>query len=163
MKLDLATTVARYANTLATLDHLLTAGEAHGSGDDMLEWRLAPDMFPLRRQVQFVINLAVQWASRAAGLPVPPSVEGESTLGELRTEIAKARDTLANIGPEHFAGRDDEPLEVDLNQIKPTMPVGQWIAGFATTNFYFHFSIVYAILRANGVPIGKRDLFAGGL
>ena len=40
---------------------------------------------------------------------------------------------------------------------------GQWIAGFATTNFYFHLSMVYAILRSRGVPLGKRDLFAGGL
>ncbi|HEY0629635.1 MAG TPA: DUF1993 family protein [Sphingomicrobium sp.] len=43
------------------------------------------------------------------------------------------------------------------------MPISQWIAGFATTNFYFHLSTAYGIMRANGVPLGKRDLFAGGL
>ena len=44
-----------------------------------------------------------------------------------------------------------------------TLPVGQWIPGFAMPNFYFHLSIAYAILRARGVQIGKRDFFAGGL
>ncbi len=47
--------------------------------------------------------------------------------------------------------------------MSPTLPVGQWISGFATTNLYFHASMAYAILRAKGVPIGKIDLFPTGL
>ena len=54
-------------------------------------------------------------------------------------------------------------LSVNLGQMEPTLPVGQWITGFSTTNLYFHLSTAYGILRSKGVQIGKRDLFAGGL
>ena len=54
-------------------------------------------------------------------------------------------------------------VTVSLGQLEPTLPVGQWISGFATTNLYFHLSTAYGILRSKGVQIGKRDLFAGGL
>lgn len=47
--------------------------------------------------------------------------------------------------------------------MQPTMPLGQWIIGFATTNFYFHSAVAYSILRSRGVALGKRDFFAGGL
>ena len=52
---------------------------------------------------------------------------------------------------------------MDLGVMKPEMPIEQWVTGFATTNFYFHLSMAYAILRQRGVPLGKPDLFAGGL
>jgi uncharacterized protein len=51
----------------------------------------------------------------------------------------------------------------DLGMMEPTLPAGQWLTGFATTNFYFHLSIAYAILRSRGVPLAKPDLFGGGL
>ena len=54
-------------------------------------------------------------------------------------------------------------MTVDLGQIKPTMPIGHWVLGFAQTNLIFHLSIAYAILRSRGVPLSKPDLFAGGL
>ena len=47
--------------------------------------------------------------------------------------------------------------------MEPTLPVAQWMTGFATTNIYFHMSMAYAILRSKGVPIGKLDLFPTGL
>jgi hypothetical protein len=65
--------------------------------------------------------------------------------------------------PEQFAGRDAMPLTLDIGEIEPTLPIGQWVSGFATTNFYFHLSMAYAILRMKGVALGKRDFFAGGL
>jgi hypothetical protein len=71
---------------------------------------------------------------------------------------------FAAFTPEQFAGRDDEPLTVTIgNGMSPTLPVGQWISVFATTNLYFHLSTAYGILRSRGVQIGKPDLFAGGL
>ncbi len=167
MIVSLATVVARFPAALATLDHLLTKGEEHARADniapdDILEWRLAPDMFPLRGQVQSVINLAVQWASRAAGVTVPSSIQGETGLAGLRAALADATAFLSTISPDQFAGRDGVLLDLDLGAVKPTMPIGQWITGFATTNLYFHLSIAYAILRSRGVALSKPDLFAGG-
>jgi hypothetical protein len=66
--------------------------------------------------------------------------------------------------PEQFAGRDDVPLTVTIGgDMSPTLPAGQWVSVFATTNLYFHLSTAYGILRSKGVQIGKVDLFGGGL
>lgn len=51
----------------------------------------------------------------------------------------------------------------DLSVIQPTLTVGQWVTGFATTNILFHLSMAYATLRSRGVPLAKQDLFTGGL
>lgn len=167
MIVSLTTVVARFPAVVATVDHLLTKGEEHARAesiapDDILDWRLAPDMFSLRGQVQAVINLAVQWASRAAGVTVPPSIQGEADLAGLRAALADATTFLSTISPDQFAGRDDVLLDLELGVVKPTMPIGQWITGFATTNLYFHLSMAYAILRSRGVALSKPDLFAGG-
>jgi hypothetical protein len=130
---------------------------------DLLEWKLAEDMFPLRRQAQIVCDFSKQWPARAAGLAVPQSMVGGNTLSELQAAIVDAQAWLSNLKPEQFEGRDDVSLSLDIGQLKPTLPIGQWVSGFATTNFYFHLSMAYAILRTKGVPLGKRDFFAGGL
>ena len=167
MKVDLAALSLSYAKGLAVLDHILGKSVEHFAGsvpeNEMLEWRLAPDMFPLRSQVQFVANLAAQWTARAAGVEVPPSHEGEMDVHELRQAIAQSLAFINSIERSRFEGRDEQELTVDLVEITPTMPIGQWMIGFATTNFYFHLTTAYAILRSHGVPLGKRDLFAGGL
>lgn len=168
MKLDLASVILGFGKGLTTLLHLLDRGRAYCdergiSDSEMLGWRLAPDMYPLQNQLQFVPNLACQWASRAAGLEIPADVTGDMTVAGHREAIVRARDFLASLEPGQFDGRDDRPLTVNLGVIEPTMPIGQWIGGFATTNFYFHLSTAYGILRSKGVPLGKQDLFAGGL
>ena len=167
MIVSLATLIARFPAVLTTVEHFLTKGEEHAKAEgiapgDMLDWQLAPDMFPLWRQVQVVINLAMQWANRAAGLDVPANIEGEMDLAGLRAALADAKTALAKISPDRFANRDDVMVEIDLGMIKPTMPIGQWVLSFATTNLYFHQSMAYAILRSRGVPLVKPDLFAGG-
>ena len=168
MKADLYSFVGIYSRNLDTLAHILAKGAefaaANGvSESEMLDWRLADDMFPLRRQVQTVRDFAVQWPARAAGLPAPPSLEGEPDLAQLQAAIAEAKASLKDLKPEQFEGRDEVPLTVNIGPMEPTLPTAQWVVGFATTNFYFHLSTAYGILRAKGVPIGKRDLFAGGL
>jgi hypothetical protein len=168
MKVDLATVVLNFGKGLAALEHILDRGveycrEKDISEQEMLGWRLAPDMFPLKSQFQFVPNLACQWAGRSAGVDYPTDANGEMTVQELRQAMIRAREFLASLRPDQFADRDSIPLTVNLGQLEPTMPIGQWVAGFATTNFYFHLSTAYAILRSRGVQLGKSDLFAGGL
>jgi hypothetical protein len=164
----LFTFVDIYSKGLATLDHILAKGSefaaSKGVSDaDMLEWRLIEDMNPLRFQAFVVINFAKQWTARAAGLPVPADIPGDLDLKAMRAAIADARAALAGLKSEQFEGRDDVALKVNLGQIEPELPMGQWLTGFATTNFYFHLSTAYGILRSRGVQIGKIDLFAGGL
>ena len=103
------------------------------------------------------------WICRATGQEVPPQLEGESTAAELAAALAATRAWLRDIKPEQVAGRDDVPLTVNIGVMEPTFATSQWISVFATTNIYFHLSTAYGILRSKGVPIGKRDLFAGGI
>jgi hypothetical protein len=164
----LFTFVDLYSKGLGTLDHILQKGAEHAkatgaSEADMLEWRLIDDMNPLRFQCFVVINFAKQWTARAAGLDVPADIPSDLDLAGVRAAIAEAKAYLATLKAEQFEGRDDVPLKVSLGEIEPSLPTGQWLTGFATTNFYFHLSTAYGILRARGVQIGKRDLFAGGL
>jgi len=168
VKLGLYSLVGLYSQGIETLANLLKKGVEHAkatgaSEAEMLDWRLAQDMFPLRRQAQIVCTFATQWPARAAGLTVPAAVEGESSVSDLLDAIAAAKAYLKDLKPEQFEGRDEVPLTLDIGEIKPSLPIGQWVGGFATTNFYFHLSLTYAILRMKGVPLGKRDLFAGGL
>jgi hypothetical protein len=168
MNVDLATIIFGWNKTLGTADHLLTRAEEHARSNgiaeaEMLEWRLAPDMFPLRQQFQIVCNLVQQWSARPADVEVPPEPKGDMDVAELRAMIAAARAFVSSISPDRLKGRDDVPVTVNLGVIEPTMPIGQWVTSFATTNIVFHLSIAYAILRSKGVPIGKRDLFGGGL
>lgn len=168
MKVTLYSFVDLYSKGLETLAGILVKGAQHaarlGTAEhEMLDWRLADDMFPLRRQAQIVRDFAWQWPARAAGLDLPASMDGDTSLPDLITAVREAQAYLRQLDAGQFEDRDEVPLTMDIGQMQPTLPIGQWVSGFATTNFYFHLSMAYAILRSKGVPLGKRDLFAAGL
>ena len=168
MTVCLFTFVDLYSKTLGTLDHLLAKGAEFakskgGSEGDILDWRLVDDMNPLRFQAMVVINFTRQWPARVAGLPVPEAITEDLDLAGFKAAIADAKAYLAGLKAEQFDGRDQTSITFNLGQIEPTLPAGQWLSSFATTNIYFHLSTAYGILRSKGVQIGKRDLFAGGL
>jgi hypothetical protein len=168
MTVCLFTFVDLYSKGLGTLDNLLTKGAAFAASKgvseaDMFEWRLIDDMATLRFQANVVINFARQWPARAAGLPIPADVADGLDVAGYKAAIADAKAYLAGLKAEQFDGRDATPITFNLGQIEPTLPAGQWLSSFATTNFYFHLSTAYGILRHKGVQIGKPDLFAGGL
>jgi uncharacterized protein len=169
MTVCLYTFVDLFSRQLATLDSLLAKGADHAkaqgvSESDMLDWRLIEDMQPLRFQAMVVCNFSRQWPARVAGLPLPAEIGADLDLAGFKAAIADAKAYLAGLTPDQFAGRDDVPLTVTIgNGMEPTLPSGQWLTVFATTNLYFHLSTAYGILRSKGVPIGKIDLFASGL
>jgi uncharacterized protein len=169
MTVSLYTFVDLFARQLGTLEHLLAKGAEHAkaigaSEDDMLDWRLIEDMQPLRFQAMVVCNFSRLWPARVAGLPLPAEIGADLDLASFRAAIADAKAYLAGLTPEQFAGRDEVPLTYTLGTgMEPTLPSGQWLTVFATTNIYFHLSTAYGILRSKGVQIGKPDLFASGL
>jgi hypothetical protein len=130
----------------------------------MLDWRLIEDMQPLRFQAMVVCNFSRLWPARVIGLPLPEEIGADLDLAGFQAAIADAKAWLAGLTPAQFEDRDDVPLTVLIgNGMEPTLPAGQWLSVFATTNFYFHLSTAYDILRARGAPLGKADLFARGL
>jgi hypothetical protein len=169
MSTNLFTFVGLYARGLSTLAHVLDKGAEHAkskgvSEAEILDWRLVDDMNPLRFQAYVVINFAKQWTARVAGLPVPADLPADLDLAGLKAAIEEAKAYLGGLKPEQFEGRDEAPLAYAIgNGMEPTLPAGQWLSNFATTNFYFHLSMAYAILRHHGADLGKRDFFAGGL
>ena len=168
MSVDLYTFVDLYTRIVDTAAHILAKGADHarekGVGEtEMLDWRLIDDMYPLRFQLMVVCNFPRLWPARVAGLPLPAEIGADLDLAGFQAALAEARRYLAALPPDVFAGREEIPLTVDIGQIEPTLPAARWLTGFATTNLYFHLSMAYAILRANGVPIGKVDLFPTGL
>lgn len=168
MIVNLHTFVGMYGRVIDTAQHLLAKGSEHAAASgvseaEMLNWRLIGDMRPLAFQLSVVANFPKQWLARAADLPMPPSVGAELDVAGFRAALAEAKAYVEAIAPEQLAGRDDVPLTVAIGSMTPTMPVGQWVTGFATTNLYFHLSTAYGILRSKGVPIGKLDLFSAGL
>jgi hypothetical protein len=169
MTVSLYTFVDLFARQLGTLEHLLAKGAEHAkasgvSEDDMLDWRLIEDMQPLRFQAMVVCNFSRQWPARVADLPVPADIGVDLDLAGFKAAIAEAKAYLADLTPDQFVGRDEVPLTYTLGTgMEPTLPSGQWLTVFATTNIYFHLSTAYGILRSKGVAIGKIDLFASGL
>ena len=169
MTVNLYSFVGMYSKALDTAAHLLGKGVEHAAATgaseaEMLEWRLIDDMAPLAFQLMVVTNFTRLWPARAAGLPLPIEVAADLSVAQFRAAIVDAKAYLAALTPDQFAGRDEAPLTVSLGtSMEPTLPAGQWITGFATTNIYFHLSTAYAILRSRGVVIGKPDLFPSGL
>jgi len=124
--------------------------------------RLFPDMYPLTRQVQIACDTAKGAAGRLAGIEVPKHEDTEVTFADLKARIAKTLDFLETVTAPQL--KDAESRSVELK-----FPSGSWkftgiayLNDFVLPNFYFHVSMVYALLRKGGVEIGKGD-FLGAI
>lgn len=168
--INLFSFVDLYTRILTTASHLLEKGAEYAASigvedSDMLNWRLIDDMHPLRFQIMVVCNFAQQWPARVAGITVPSDIKDTLTLEEFQAALSAAKEFLNTLRPEQFTGRDEIPVKFAIGDgtMQPTLPAGQWLTVFATTNLYFHLSTAYGILRTKGAPLGKTDLFASGL
>ena len=118
--------------------------------------RLAPDQFPLARQVQICCDSVKLAATYLTGKPVEPQPDTEQTLDELRARVQSVITLLDGFAAQDFAGAATKVVS------QPRWK-GEWMTGqdyflqHAVPNFYFHLTTAYAILRHNGVNIGKRD------
>jgi uncharacterized protein len=134
-------------------------------GAVLVKARLAPDMFPLSRQVQIATDFAKGCVARLAGVEAPAFPDTETTLEGLRGRVTDTLAFLATIKPEQVVGSEDKPIELEVGpptaRRKLSFNGHDYLGGFATPNFYFHVTTAYAILRHNGVPLGKADFFGG--
>jgi len=143
-------------NLVGWLDEAAADAEARGYDPAvLLEQRLSPDMFNLRRQVQSCCDSSKLGAGRLARVDIPVHEDGEQSWDELLARIADVRAWLDGLDPEAFKGSAQAELT-------PAILRGKAIRGhhmvnqFALPNTYFHFSMAYAILRSHGVRLGKR-------
>ena len=154
--------VSVFNRTLTALSAILDKAVAHAEakGFDpavLLSDRLAPDMFTLTRQVQIACDTAKGASARLAGLEVPRHEDTETTVAELKARIAKTLAFVNGIPAAAFAGSEDRSVIVPMR--KRTMEfVGRtYLFEHALPNLFFHVTTAYAILRHNGVEIGKGD------
>lgn len=123
--------------------------------------RLAPDMFPLSRQVQIATDMVKGYAARLAGLEVPRYEDNETSFAELQARIAKTKAFLQSVAAEQIDGNEEREVSLTLRG-KEVKFLGQpYLLNFVLPHFYFHVTTTYAILRHNGVAIGKMDFIGG--
>ncbi len=124
--------------------------------------RLYPDMFPLSRQIQIATDVAKGAASRLAGLEPPKFEDNEATLPELIARIDKTIALLESIKPEQLDGSAEKTIILPMHDKTVTFQGLAYLTDFVLPNVYFHVTTTYAILRHNGVEIGKKD-FLGNI
>ncbi len=161
-------TIPFWANSLKCLGNLLMKASDQAGVQDydsavLAELRLAPDMFPLRRQVQVACDMAVRACARLANQPLPEFADNEQTLEQLIERINGAVDYLNLADPGQFEGAASRQIDVPVGGGN-TMPMSgqEYAFSFAIPNLYFHMTTTYALLRSNGVPLGKRDFLMAG-
>jgi hypothetical protein len=150
------------ARGLTSLSAILGKGaaSAEARGFDpavLLSSRLAPDMFPLTRQIQVVSDGAKGGVSRLAGVEIPSWPDTETTVPELQARIRKTLDYLESFKREQIDGAEDRKVTMKAGEHEMTFSGRDFLFGFVLPNFYFHVATAYNILRHNGVAIGKRD------
>jgi hypothetical protein len=119
--------------------------------------RLAPDMLPLSAQVQIASDSAKGAASRLAGVDNPSWADNETTFPELQARIKQTIDFLQTFKPEQFEGSEARSVTIPSGNGDLKFTGQEFLFGFVLPNFFFHITTAHAILRHNGVPIGKMD------
>lgn len=155
----------RFVNTLKNLSAILDKAQAHAEAKKidaaaLTNFRLYPDMFPLKRQVQVACDTAKGAVARLAGVEVPKHEDTEETFAELKARIAKTIAFVETIKPAQIDGSDDKNIHLKLGQREVDYKGIQYLLGQALPNFYFHVTTAYDILRHNGVELAKRDYLA---
>ena len=161
-----AMSVDLLANTLANLSHLLEKGHAHAVARKfdpavLIAARLAPDMFPLPRQIQIACDVAKFGVARLAGVEAPKFEDKEQTLEELRGRIARTIDFIKGVPASALEGSEDRTIKVPGRDRTLEFKGLDYLSRFVIPNVFFHVTIAYAILRHNGVDVGKNDFLTG--
>lgn len=163
-----AATVPIFARMLrsmvAWLDKAARHAEARGfSPDNYLQLRLAPDMLPLVKQVQIASDTAKGCMSRLAGEAVPSWPDDEANFAQLRARVVRTLEHVLSFEPARLQDAAGRQITIPRRQGDPLQfAAPDYVAHFATPNFYFHATMLYALLREAGVELGKADYLGGG-
>jgi uncharacterized protein len=149
-------------NLSALLDKGAASAEARKIDPSVLiNARLAPDMHPLSRQIQIASDSAKGAASRLAGVETPSWPDTETTFPELKARIKKTVEYLEGFKADQIDGAEDRSIMLNLGGGEIAFSGRDFLFSFVLPNFFFHVTIAFAILRHNGVEIGKRDYLGG--
>jgi hypothetical protein len=154
--------VPRLINALNNLSHILDKAQAHIDAKKidasaLIQFRLYPDMLNFTRQVQIASDTAKGVVARLAGVEIPAYEDNEQSIADLKARIAKTIAFIQGFKPEQIDGTEDKDIITKRGEKETHYKGMQFLLGHAIPNVYFHTTTAYAILRHNGVEVGKRD------
>jgi hypothetical protein len=154
--------VPQFLRMLGNLKAILEKAAAHAAAKKIdesafLNARLYPDMFPLTTQVQIASDFARGTTARLSGTEPPPVEDQEKSLAELVARVDAAAAYVRGIPAAKFEGAPDRKIVRKIRGVERTFSGTDYLYQFALPNFYFHLTTAYAILRHNGVEVGKTD------
>ncbi len=154
--------VPQFVNILGNLAKILDKAQAHVDAKKLdpavlTDYRLFPDMLPMKSQVQIACDTAKGVVARLAGVEIPVHEDSEKSLVDLKARIAKAVAFIQTVKPQQIDGTEDSEIVIKRGETESRYTGMQFLLGRALPNFYFHVTTAYNILRHNGIEIGKRD------
>lgn len=156
-----------FRQSLGHLRHIVQKGiadaQARGYAPQaLIQARLAPDMLPFSRQVTVACDVVKIWGHRMLGLEPPKHPNDESTLEQLQARIDQTLAWLATLPAAALDGAEEREINMPTGGGQfLTMRGEDYLKHWAIPNFFFHLTTAYAILRHNGVPLGKHDYLYG--
>src|SRR5271170_1745094 len=154
--------IPTFIHGLNNLSAILTKAAAYAEAKKidpsvLVGARLAPDMFPLSRQIQIATDGVKGGAARLAGIDVPSYADTETTFDELQARIAKTIAFLQSVSAKQIDGSEERAISFKGGARDWNFKSGHdYLLTFVIPNFYFHVTTAYAILRHNGLDIGKK-------
>jgi uncharacterized protein len=147
---------------LDRLDGLVEAAESHATSHEidlsnLLRASLAPDMLPFETQVHIAAYFTLRACFPLVGKPIPPSGEFPATIQGLHLRIAYVIEQLRMLHAVEFEGRESAVLESKAGKGFVSLKAPEFLLQYAMPNFFFHVTAAYAILRSQGVVLGKQD------
>jgi hypothetical protein len=152
-----------FQQILQALDDMLAKADAHATArkfdpDALLRARLFPDMFALTRQVQIACDFAKSVPARLAGVEIPAYDDTEQTFAELHGRIARTLEFLQGLDAARFVGSESRNIVLRPGTPKErTLDGHAYLFAYGLPQFFFHVTTAYALLRHNGVELGKKD------
>ena len=156
-----------FKTTLGNLVHILDKAQAHAEARKydplvLTQSRLAPDMLPLTKQIQIACDAAKNGVARISGLEAPKFEDNEVSFADLKARIQNTLAWLATVPAAALDGTEDKSITFPVGREKTRTMTGEaYLKHWMLPNFFFHVVTAYAILRHNGVELGKSDYLAG--
>jgi uncharacterized protein len=157
-----------FTTLLRNLSHCLDKAEASAAArkfdvNVLVQARLAPDMLPFASQIRIACDAAKLAAARLGGLDAPKFADDETTFAQLKDRIARTLDFLATVPAAAIDGTEDKAITFPVGRdgTTRTMQGEAYLKHWALPNVFFHVTTAYALLRHNGVDLGKVDYLVG--
>lgn len=157
-----AASVPVFRQILGSLSDILDKAEAHAIAKKidpsaLLQARLFPDMFPLARQILIACEFAKGASARLAGVEVPKYDDTEQSFADYKARIAKTLAFIGTLAPAQIDGSEQRDITTSAGPNSKTFKGQSYLLNYALPQFFFHVTTAYAILRHNGIEVGKKD------